>query len=95
MQKVNGVETVRVSLKEGLTILELKPNNAVTLSQLRTVIRNNGFVSKEATIVAAGQAPGAGSPSVFVVGGTGERLPLVGQATSAGQGLWRFTSQAK
>jgi len=95
MRKVDGVQDVTVSLKDGMTLLDLKPGNTVTLTKLREIIKNSGFVSKEATIVAAGQVPGAASPSVFVVGGTGERLPLVGQATGAGQGLWRFTSQAK
>jgi hypothetical protein len=95
MRKVDGVQDATVSLKEGMTVLDLKPGNTVTLTKLREIIKNNGFVSKEATIVAAGQVLGEASPSVFVVGGTGERVPLVGQATGAGQGLWRFTSQAK
>jgi hypothetical protein len=88
MQKVKGVETVRVSLKEGLTILELKPNNAVTLSQLRTVIRNNGFVSKEAQIVAKG-TPRDG---VFEVSGTNERLKVSGTAKAAEDGKWQLTA---
>jgi hypothetical protein len=88
MQKVNGVETVRVSLKEGLTILELKPNNAVTLSQLRTVIRNNGFVSKEAQIVAKG-TPRDG---VFEVIGTNERLKVSGTAKPTEDGKWHIAA---
>ena len=54
MQKVDGVQSVKVSLNDGLTILDLKPDNAVTLAKLRQVIKNNGFVSKEAQIVARG-----------------------------------------
>lgn len=88
MQKVNGVETVRVSLKEGLTILELKPNNAVTLSQLRTVIRNNGFVSREVQIVAKG-TPRDG---VFEVSGTNERLKVGGTAKATEDGKWHITA---
>ena len=52
MQKVDGVQSVRVSLNDGLTILDLKAGNAVTLAKLRQIIKNNGFVSKEATAVA-------------------------------------------
>jgi hypothetical protein len=85
MQKVNGVDTARVSLKEGLTILELKPNNAVTLSQLRTVIRNNGFVSKDAQIVAKGTPREGG----FEVSGTNERLKLSGTARAPEDGKWQ------
>ena len=65
MRKVDGVQDVTVSLRDGLTRLDLKSGNTVTLTKLREVIKNNGFVSKEATIVAAGRAPVAGSPSVF------------------------------
>jgi hypothetical protein len=92
MQKVDGVETVRVSLKEGLTILELKPHNSVTLSQLRTVIRNNGFVSKEAQIVAFGATKSAPAGNVFEVSGTGEQLSLAAKAIADSLGRWRFTS---
>jgi hypothetical protein len=88
MQKVDGVATARVSLKEGLTILELKPNNAVTLSQLRTVIRNNGFVSKEAQVVAKG-TPRDG---VFEVSGTNERVKVSGTAKSTDDGKWQITA---
>jgi hypothetical protein len=71
MQKVDGVQAARVSLKDGLTILDLKPGNAVTLARLRQIIKNNGFVSKEATVLARG---GANGPRGFVVSGTNEQL---------------------
>ena len=95
MQKVDGVREVRVSLKDGLTVLDLKPSNRVTLVKLREIIKNNGFVSKDAAIVAAGTETTTGATSVFDVSGTGERLPLVGRAAPDGQGHWRLTSPAK
>ena len=73
MQKVDGVQNVRVSLNDGLTILDLKPGNAVTLARLRQIIKNNGFVSKEASVVARGTTKG---PRGFVVSGTNEQLSL-------------------
>ena len=73
MQKVDGVQSVRVSLNDGLTILDLKPGNAVTLAKLRQIIKNNGFVSKEATVVARGTVADA---RTFVVGGTNEQISL-------------------
>lgn len=73
MQKVDGVQAVRVSLNDGLTTLDLKPGNAVTLAKLRQIIKKNGFVSKEASVVARGNANGARS---FVVSGTNGQLPL-------------------
>jgi hypothetical protein len=92
MQKVAGVEKVNVSLKDGLTLLDLKPANTVTMAKLREIIKNNGFVSKEAVVVAQG-APGLAGD--FEVSGTRERLLVTGKPVSEGQRLWRFTSPAK
>jgi hypothetical protein len=85
---------VRVSLKDGLTTLDLKPGNRITVAKLREIIKNNGFVSRDAVIVAAGaELP---TSAVFEVSGTGERLRLTGHAAQEGQqGLWRFTSPVK
>jgi hypothetical protein len=67
MKKVEGVQNVRVSLKEGVTVLDLRPANNVTLAQLRTVIKNSGFISKEAQVPARGSMTG----NTFEVAGTG------------------------
>ena len=55
MKKVASVVRVDVSLREGLTILDLKDGNTTKLSEIRQIIKNNGFVSKEATVIAAGR----------------------------------------
>jgi hypothetical protein len=87
------VQNVRVSLNDGLTILDLKPDNTVTLSKLRQVIRNNGFVSKEAQIVARGSTTGGSGAAVFEVSGTRERLVPNGQAQQTGE-MWRLSVAA-
>lgn len=92
MRKVGGVEKVSVSLKDGLTLLDLKPGNTVTMVKLREIIKNNGFVSKEAVIVAHGTVGPAGD---FEVGGTRERLVVTGQPLPEGQNLWRLTSPGR
>jgi hypothetical protein len=90
MQKVDGVQSVTVSLNDGITTLNLKPDNTVTLAKLRQVIKNNGFVSKEAQIVARGSlTAGSGTPR-FEVSGTGERLVPIGQAQQTGE-MWRLS----
>ena len=76
MQKVTGVVSVRVSLNEGLTVLDLKPGNDVTLAHLRQVIRNNGFVTKEAKVVAVGAVSTTSDAVVFEVRGSRERFTL-------------------
>ena len=91
MQKVEGVQSARVSLKDGLTVLELRPGNKVTMVQLRKVIKNNGFVSKDALIVARGNLREAG----FEVSGTGERLTSSVPPTALDDGRWRLTALAK
>ena len=90
MQKVDGVQRVTVSLNEGLTILDLKPGNTVMLSQLRQIIKNNGFVSKEARVSARGTPSLADGRPIFDVSGTGERLPLSGTPQSSGDD-WVFS----
>ena len=91
MQKVEGVQAVNVSLKDGVTALELRPNNKVTLAQLRKVIRNNGFVSKDALITAGGAVSG----NTFDVSGTGERLPVAQKPLALAPDRWQFTSPVK
>lgn len=82
MKKVPAVVEVRVSLKDGLTILDLKPGNSTTLAELRQIVKNNGFVPKEAAVVARGAVVG---DDVFVVNGTNERLQLAGPAQRKGE----------
>jgi len=84
MKKVEGVQTVRVSLNDGLTILDLKPGNAVTMAKLRQVIKNNSFVLKEAQIVARGSMSLAEGRQVFEVSGTKEQLVLATPARHLG-----------
>ena len=90
MQKVDGVQSVRVSLNDGLTILDLAPGNAVTLAKLRQIIKNNGFVSKDARVLAHGAANGERG---FVVSGTNEQLTLAAAPEQIADG-WRLTVPA-
>ncbi len=85
MKKVDGVEKVRVSLNDGLTILDLKPDNTVTLAALRQVIKDGGFVSKEATVVARGTPDG----ERFEVSGTGEQLAMSAPPVRSGD-AWKL-----
>lgn len=94
MQKVDGVQNARVSLKDGLTILDLKPGNTVTLAKLREVVKNNGFVSKEAQIVAIGTPATSNGRAAFDVSGTREQLPIASAAIPGANDEWRFTATA-
>ena len=80
MQKVPGVESVRVSLNDGLTILDLKRGNTNTLARLREVIKNNGFVSKEAAVIVRGDVLIRDGQLVIEVAGTHEVFVLIADA---------------
>ena len=92
MQRIAGVSSVRVSLNEGLTVLDLTPGNTVTLAQLRQVIRNNGFVTKQAQVIAAGTVSTTGGAVVFEVSGSRERYTL--PAGFSGSGALTVTGVA-
>jgi hypothetical protein len=91
MKKVPAVIQVRVSLNDGLTILDLKPGNTTTLAELRQIIKNNGFVSKQATAVARGRP--TTDQNVFVVEGTSEQLQLSASPQRDGDD-WRLAIRA-
>ena len=91
MKKVPAVTQVKVSLNDGLTVLDLKPGNTVTLAELRQIIKNNGFVSKEATVIARGSV--SADEKSFTVDGTNERLRITAASQRSGdsgdRGEWR------
>src|SRR4051812_40795418 len=95
MQKVAGVSAVRVSLNEGLTVLDLKPGNTVTLLRLREVIRNNGFVTREAKVIASGTAAPAGNDMTFEVAGTRERFLVIASTNEERQRTDELRVKAK
>jgi copper chaperone CopZ len=90
MQRVEGVTSVAVSLKEGLTVLELREGNTVTLAQLRTVIKNNGFVSRDANVVARGSLVGG----LFEVRLSREQLTVRGQPEKLESDRWKLVVPA-
>ena len=82
MKKHAAVAQVRVSLKDGLTILDLRPGNTATVTELRQIIKNNGFVSKDVKATASGTI--SADQKEFVVGGTNEHLALASSPQRSG-----------
>ena len=54
IKKLDGVESVDVSLDKAGADIRLKPGNAITLPQLRRVIRQSGYPTKDAQVEARG-----------------------------------------
>jgi hypothetical protein len=53
--KLEGVESVTVSLEHGKASVRLRAGNRVTLSQLRQLVKNNGFNAGDAAVSVVGQ----------------------------------------
>ena len=54
VKKLDGVESVDVSLEKASADIRLKAGNAITLSQLRRIIRQAGYPTKDAQVEARG-----------------------------------------
>ena len=55
VRKVDGVESIDVSLEKAAADIRLKPNNHVTLAQLRAAIKKNGYATRDAQVEAHGK----------------------------------------
>jgi copper chaperone CopZ len=55
VRKLDGVESVDVSLDKASADVRLKPDNHLTLSQLRAAIKRNGYATRDAAIEARGR----------------------------------------
>jgi copper chaperone CopZ len=71
VRKLEGVESVDVSLERASADIRLRPGNRVALAQLRQIIRDNGFTSKEATVTALGMPIERGGKPALQLSGSG------------------------
>ncbi len=81
LEKVDGIESVSVTLKRGVAHITLAKGNTVTMAQLRRIIKDAGYTSRDATVTVAGTVRAAGSSLTLAVAGTKEVFDL-----SAGKG---------
>lgn len=78
--RLEGVESVDVSLKTGMLEIKLKPGNTFQMRNLRRRIKENGFRAMEAKVTAVGSYSG----SKFYVLGSGESYNIGNPATNHG-----------
>jgi copper chaperone CopZ len=76
LKKVEGVESVKVSLKEGKAVMQLKPGNSVRLEQIRKAVAEQGFTPKEARVVAVGDLSVSDSGLQFKVAHSDDLFPI-------------------
>ena len=77
VRKLEGVESVEVSLQRGQASIRLRPGNGVTLQQLRQLVKDNGFNAREATVTVRGQVVQEGNTLALSVAGTGAVLTIL------------------
>jgi copper chaperone CopZ len=94
VRKLPGVESVEVSLERATAEIRLRPDNRVTVAQLRKIVRDNGFTAKEATVTAAGTLVERGGRPALSQSGT-EVVWLLAPAASAKQAYADAVQQLK
>ncbi len=72
--KIEGVETVTVSLKRAVADIRLREGNRVTIDQILQMVRNNGFTPREANVTVVGVPIERGGAPAFEVSGIEEVL---------------------
>ncbi|MGA7238274.1 MAG: cation transporter [Bryobacteraceae bacterium] len=77
LRKVNGVESVEVSLNKGLATVKLKPGNTVAIPQLWELIHKNGYTPKTTSVLVRGELANGNGGIQLKVSGTRDVLPLV------------------
>jgi copper chaperone CopZ len=83
VQKVEGVESVQLSLERAVAEIRLKPNNRVTLDQFRRIVKGNGFEPREAKVVAAGAPRSEGDRLTFEIPGNSSPLGVSSERSAA------------
>ena len=74
--KIDGVQSVKVSLKDGVATIQLAPSNRVTVASIREAIKSNGFTAREAEVRIAGSLVRRGGALALAVPGTPEFFVL-------------------
>ncbi len=77
VKKIQGVDSVKVTLNEGRALILLKPGNSVRLADIRRAVEEQGFTPKDAKVKAIGDLNGADGRLEFKVSGSDEVFPVM------------------
>ena len=77
IQKIDGVETVTLSLERAEADIRLRQDNRVSLDQFRRIVKANGFEPRQATVTAVGTVREVGGELAFEVSGVPTPLLVV------------------
>ena len=70
VEKLSGVESAEVSLNDGNVRIVLRPDNGITIAELRLVIRRQGFSPRESELRVLGTIEADGARFAFVFPGS-------------------------
>lgn len=76
LRKVQGVDSVEVSLNKGLATVKLKPGNTVSIPQLWQLLHDKGYTPKATTVSVRGELAETQGHPVLKVTGTKDTLML-------------------
>ena len=77
IQKIDGVESVALSLERAEADIRLRQDNRASLDQFRQIAKANGFEPRQATVTAVGTVREAGGALAFEVSGVSAPLLVV------------------
>ena len=90
LKKLDGVETVEVSLEKSSAVITLKADNKLTLPHLRSVVRKTGYPTKDAQITARGRVVVSGTQVTLDLL-NGSSLQVVAPPKDTGSGVIEVT----
>jgi hypothetical protein len=76
LNKVQGITSVNVTLKRGVAHITLAPGNSVSLPQLRSIIKDAGYVTRDAVVTVRGTVTRQNGEYVLDVRGTSTSVRL-------------------
>jgi hypothetical protein len=79
IKRIEGVESVNISLNRGLAEIRLHPRNTVRVEQILRAVTNNGFTPKEARISAVGTVLSREDKLRFQASGSNQNFDLLMQ----------------
>lgn len=85
VKKIDGVESVDVSLNRGLAVIRFRPEQRVAVQQVREAIRANGFTPKAAQVRVAGRLVKRGDRLALATPGEGDIFLLAAHADPPGR----------
>ena len=94
IRKLDGIESADVSLEKATADIRLKPGNAITLPQLRRIIRQAGYPTRDARVDARGTlTERGGKPALDLQNGS--FLELAARPSASGAGVVDVTGVSR